>query len=58
MIPQTRLSGLADMILNDAENGKNTGMILINFRKAFNTLDHKILLDKMKCIGFPDKTIK
>ena len=27
-------------------------------KKAFDTLDHKILLDKIKCINFPDKTAK
>ena len=46
------------MILNRAENRKHTGMILIDLQKAFDTLDHKILLDKMKCIGFSDKTIQ
>ena len=50
-------SQLTDMILKGAENGKHTGMILIDLQKAFDTLDHKILLDKMKCIGFLDKTI-
>ena len=35
------------MILNGAENGKRTGMILIDLRKAFDTLDHKILLGKI-----------
>ena len=54
----TCLSQLTDMILNGTENGKHTGMILIDLKKAFDTLDHKILLDKMKCIGFLDKTIK
>ena len=54
----TCLSQLTDMILNGAENGKRTGIILIDLQKAFDTLDHNILLDKMKCIGFPDKTIK
>ena len=45
------------MILNGAENGKHTGMILIDLQKAFDTSDHKILLDKMKCRGFSDKTM-
>ena len=46
------------MILNCPENRKHTGMILINLQKAFDTLDHKILLDRTKCIGFSDNTIK
>ena len=32
-------------------------MILIVLQKAFDTLDRNILLAKMKCIGFSDKTI-
>ena len=36
----------------------NTGMILINLQRAFDTLDHKILLDKKKCISFSEKIIK
>ena len=53
----TRLSRLTDMILNGAESRQTTVMILINLQKAFYTLNHKIVLDKMKCIGFSDKTI-
>ena len=33
-------------------------MILIDLQKTFDTLDHIIILDKMKCIGFSDKTLK
>ena len=33
-------------------------MILIDLRRIFDTLDHTILLHKMECIGFSDKTIK
>ena len=47
-----------DIILNGPENGKHTGMILIDLQKAFDALDHKILLYKMKCTCFCDKTIK
>ena len=32
-------------------------MILIGLQKAFDTLDHDILLDKMKYLGFTPKTI-
>ena len=52
------LSHLLDMILNCPDTGKYTGMILINLQKAFDTLDHTTLLEKMKCIGFSNKTIR
>ena len=45
IIPQICLSRLSDMVLIDR-------------RKAFDTLDHKILLDRVKCIGFSDQTLK
>ena len=55
---ETCLSQLTDMILNGAENGLHTGLILIDLQKAFNNLDHKLLLGKMmKYIGFSDKAI-
>ena len=54
--PQNMFVWVKAMILNVAENGKHTGMILINLQKAFDTLDHTISFDKMKCIGFSDKT--
>ena len=52
----TCFSRLTDMILNGAENGNHTVMILVNPQKAFDTLNYKILLDKMKCISLSDKT--
>ena len=54
----TCLSRLTGMILNGDEKEKQTGMALIVIQRVFDTLDQKILLDKMKCIGFSDKTIK
>ena len=33
-------------------------MVLIDMQKAFDTLGHKMLLEKMKWVGFLDKIIK
>ena len=40
------------------DKGLHTGMILIDLQKAFGTLHHDVLLEKMKCIGFKKSVIK
>ena len=52
------MSQLTSIILIGAENGKHKVMILIDLQRAFDSLDHKILLCKIKCIGLLKKEIK
>ena len=40
------------------DKGFHTGMILVDLQKAFSTLDHTVLLQKMECIGFKESVIK
>ena len=35
-----------------------TRMILINLQKGFDTIKHKMLTEKMKCMGFSNDIIK
>jgi len=51
------LTFLNDKILNGIDKGLVTGMILIDLQKAFDTIDHKIFLMKLDCIGFNTSTI-
>ena len=51
------LSYLNDKILKGFDNGLFTGMILIDLQKAFDTMDHNILLEKLKTAGFCDDTV-
>ena len=46
------LSYLTDSILKGFDTGMCTGMILIDLQKAFDTIDHKLLLQKMLYLGF------
>ena len=48
----TCLSYLTDKILTGFDSGLLTGMILIDLQKAFDTINHDILLKKMSLAGF------
>ena len=52
------LSYLMDKVRNGFEKGSLTGMILIDLQNAFDTIDHKILIEKMSCLGFHESTIR
>ena len=55
--PDTCLSYLTDKVKIGFEERLLTGMVLIDLQKAFDTIDHSILLEKMSCLGFAGKTI-
>ena len=40
----------------DIDRGKYTAMIFIDLKKAFDTVDHQILLDKMQFYGITEET--
>ena len=49
---------LTDKVLKGFGEGFLTGMMLIDLKKAFDTIDNKILLQKLKAISFSESTIK
>ena len=51
----TCLSYLNDKILKGIDCGLMTGLILIDVQKAFDTIHHEILIQKMVHMQFSDK---
>ena len=51
------MSYLTDKISKGFDSGLFTGVILIELQKAFNTIDHNILLLKMSSLGFSCEVI-
>ena len=51
------LTFLHDKILKGSDKGLMTGIIMIDLQKAFDTIDHDILLKKLSAIGFSNHTI-
>ena len=40
------------------DRGFYTGMVMIDLQKAFDTVDHNILLQKLRALGFDPLVIK
>ena len=46
---QTELTKLIDLWLKEMDNGHMTGIVFLDFKKAFDLVDHEILLQKLNC---------
>ena len=54
---ETALVNMVDSWLNAMDNGKMIGVVLVDFKKAFDLVDHQILLNKLEIYGIKDDTL-
>ena len=47
------LAQLIDFVATGTDKQMHTGMILVDLHKAFDTLDHAVLLEKNEIFWFP-----
>jgi hypothetical protein len=55
---ETTLIHLTDSIKRQADMGHYTGMIVLDLQKAFDTVNHPILLNKLKALGLAKKSVE
>ncbi|PFX17087.1 putative RNA-directed DNA polymerase from transposon BS [Stylophora pistillata] len=48
---ETALIRLVDQLLFNLDNVKATGLVFIDYKKAFDLIDHNLLLSKLKALG-------
>ena len=53
---KTALVHMIDSWLNATDDGKMVGVVLVDFKKAFDLVDHQILLSKLKLYGIQNET--
>ena len=54
----TALTHLIDTWLKDVDSGNYVGAVFLDLRKAFDLVDHEILIHKLKLYHFSDNTVK
>ncbi|CAB4041085.1 Hypothetical predicted protein [Paramuricea clavata] len=55
---ETSLLQSTEMWLKSMDQGQINGLIFLDLKKAFDTIDHQILLSKLQAYGIRDHTLK
>lgn len=51
------LTNILDKIIRKADSGLNTALILLDFSKAFDKINHSLLCAKLKFLGFDENCL-
>ena len=54
---ETALIQLVDQLLFNLDNDKVTGLVFIDYKKAFDLIDHKLLLLKLRALGVDESRL-
>ena len=52
------MANLTDKILKRFDEGLLTGLILTDLQKAFDTINHEVILQKLKAVRFSEQSIQ
>ena len=52
------MANLTDKILKRFDEGLLTGLILTDLQKAFDTINHEVILQKLKAVRFSEQSIR
>ncbi|MES9905404.1 MAG: reverse transcriptase family protein [Sedimenticola sp.] len=55
---ETALVGMIDRFLTALDNGSLIGMVMVDFKKAFDLVDHDVLLNKLKIYKLSENALK
>ena len=55
---ETMLLQLTDTLLHSMDKGELSGILLVDFRKAFDLINHELLLQKLAIYGLKDATLQ
>ena len=54
----TCLADVTNTLLKNIDDGQLTGLVFLDLKKAFDTLDHRLLLEKLTALGFSKASVQ